>query len=111
MASFLAIGKEDRWFFLFIWRRRQHGMMARGMEAQNHFGPSGMFDAEALRTDGNTAVGADFDGGADAPNIRPPSTSGGWAQDRSFFFLGSVPGFLRSHAQFAMGFVEVAMKP
>src|ERR1700677_2458437 len=98
MASFLAICKEDCRLLLFIWWRGQDGMMARGMEAQNDFGPSGMFDAEALGTDGNTALGANFDGGAKAPNIRPPSTSGGWAQDGSFFFLGAVPGFLRSHA-------------
>src|SRR5271155_3856578 len=98
MASFLAIGKEDRWLLIFIWWCGQDGMMARRMEAQNHFGPPGMFDAEALRADGNAAIGADFDGGANAPNIRPPSTSGGRAQDGSIFFLGAVPGFLRSHA-------------
>jgi hypothetical protein len=42
MASFLAIGKEDRWLLIFIWWRGQDGMMARRMEAQNHFGPPGM---------------------------------------------------------------------
>jgi len=70
-----------------------------------------MFDAEALGADGNTAIGADFDRGANTPNIRPPRTSGDWAQDGTFFFLGAVPSLLRSHAQFAVGFVEVAMKP
>ena len=85
--------------------------MAAGMEAQNHFGPPRMFEAVALGADGNTAIGADFDRGANTPNIRPPRTSGDGAQDGAFFLLGAVPGLLRSHAQFAVGFVSVAMKP
>ena len=84
--------------------------MAGRMEAQNHFCPPGMLDAEALWADGNAAVGTDFDGGANTPNIRPPRTSGGWAQDRSLFFLGAVPGLLRGHAQFAVDFVGIAME-
>ena len=54
-------------------------MMARGMEAQNDFGPGGMLDAEALDADGNAAVGADSNRGASAPNVRPPRASWGWA--------------------------------
>jgi len=111
MVSFLAIGKQERWLLVFIWRRGQDGVMAGGMEAQNHFGPPGMFDAEPLGADGNTAIGANFDGGANAPNIRPPSTSGGWAQDGSLFFPGTVPRLLWRQAQFAMSFVPVAMEP
>ena len=85
--------------------------MAGGMEAQNHFGAPRMFEAVALGADGNTAIGADFDRGANTPNIRPPRTSGDGAQDGTFFFLGTVPSLLWSHAQFAVGFVGVAMKP
>ena len=85
--------------------------MASGVEAQNHFGASRIFEAEALGADGNTAIGADFDGGANAPNIRPPGTSGDGAQDGTLFFLGAVPSLLRGHAQVAVGFVSVAMKP
>jgi hypothetical protein len=47
-------------------------MMAGGMEAQDHLGARGTFDAEALGTDGNTAIGADLERRAEAPNIRPP---------------------------------------
>ena len=111
MALFLAIGKEECGLLIFVWWGGQDGVVACGMEAQNHFGPAGMFDAEALGADGNTAIGADLEVGANTPNIRPPRTSGGWAQDGAFFFLGAVPGLLWSHAQFAMGFVEVAMEP
>ena len=111
MGSILSIGKEERRLLIFVWGRGQNGVMAGGMEAQNYFCPPGMLDAEALWADGDTAIGTNFDGGANAPNIRPPRTSGGWAQDGSLLFLGAVPGLLWSHAQFAMDFVGVAMEP
>ncbi len=69
-----------------------------------------MFKAVALWADGNTAIGADPDGGANAPNIRPPRTPGDGGQDGAVFLLGAVPGLLWSHAQFAMSFPSVAMK-
>ena len=84
--------------------------MAGGMEAQNHFGPWGMFDAETLAADGNAAVGADLDQRADAPNIRPPRATRGWAQKRPLLFLGQFPGAVRDHAQFPMDFVGVVME-
>ena len=107
----MAIGEEERGLLLFIWRRGQDGMMAGGMEAQDDFGAPRMFEAVALGADRNAAIGADFDGGANTPNIRPPWTSGDRAQNGTFFFLGTVPGLLWSHAQFAVDFVGVAMKP
>jgi len=84
--------------------------MASGMEAQNHFAPPGMLDAEAMGADGHTAVAADLDRGANAPNIRPPRASADGAQDGSLLFLGAIPGLLWSHREFAMGFVGVAME-
>ena len=80
------------------------------MEAEDYFGARGTFDAQALGTDGPAAVGADLEGRANTPNIRPPRAAGGGAQDGAFFLLGKFPGLLRGHAQFAMGFVGVAMK-
>jgi len=81
------------------------------MEAQNHFGSSRMFDAEPLRADRNAAIRTNFDGGANAPNIRPPRTSADGAQNGALFFPGTVPRLLRSHLQFAMDFVGVVMEP
>jgi hypothetical protein len=63
----------------------QNGVMACGMEAQNGLGARGMFDPEALSADGTAAIGADLNGGAETPNIRPPGAARGWAQDGSFF--------------------------
>ena len=84
--------------------------MAAGMEAQDYFGTGGMFNAQALGADRHAAVGADLEGCADTPNIRPPRAAGGGAQDGALFLLGEFPGLFRGHAQFAMGFVGVAMK-
>lgn len=80
------------------------------MEAQNYFGARGAFDTQALSADWNTPIGAGFEGGANAPNIRPPRATGGWAQDGTFFLFGQIPGMLRDHAQLAMGFMGVAME-
>jgi hypothetical protein len=107
----LAIGKEDGGFLFFIRRGGQDRVMAGGMEAQDHFSAARILEAVALGADWNTTIGADFDGGANAPNVRPPRTLGDGAQDGAFFFLSAVPGLLRSHAQFAVGFVGVAMEP
>ena len=84
--------------------------MAGGMEAEDHLGARGTFDAKALGANGNATVGADLDGGTNAPNIGPPRAARGGPEDGSFFFAGRVPGLLRGQAQFAMDFVGVAME-
>ena len=84
--------------------------MPRGMEAQNDPGAWRTFDPQTLAADGNAAIGADLQGGANTPNIGPPGARGGWAQDRPFFFPGELPGFLGSPAQLAVRFVDVAME-
>ena len=89
-----AICKKEHGFLIFIWWRGQNRVMACGMEAQNDLGARGMFDPEALSADGNAAIGADFDGGTETPNIRPPWAARGCAQDGSFFLLGQFPGSL-----------------
>jgi len=84
--------------------------MAGGMEAENYLGARGSFDAQALGADRHAAVGADLECRADTPNIRPPRAARGGAQDGALFLLGEFPGSFRGHAQFAMGFVGVAME-
>jgi hypothetical protein len=56
-------------------------MMAGGMEAKDYFGTRETFDAQTLGADGHATIGADFEGGADTPNIRPPGAARGGAQD------------------------------
>lgn len=80
------------------------------MEAENNLGARGMFDSKALITDGNAAVGADFEGSSDAPNIRPPRAARGFSQDRALFLLGQFPGVLGGHPQFPVGFMGIAVE-
>ena len=84
--------------------------MAGRMEAEDYFGARGTFDTESLGTNGNATIGADPDGRAETPNIGPPGATWGRTQDGALFILGEFPGLLRGHAQFAMGFVGVAME-
>jgi len=84
--------------------------MAGGVEAQDDLGARGTFDAQALGADGHPAIRADLECRANTPNIRPPRAARGWAQDGPFFLFGKFPGLFRGHAQFAMGFVGVAME-
>ena len=48
------------------------------MEAEYDGGALGMLQAQALCADGNASIGADLEGGSNAPNIRPPRASRGW---------------------------------
>ena len=84
--------------------------MAGGMEAEDYLGARRTFDAQALGADRHAAVGANLEGRADTPNIRPPRAARGGAQDGAFFLLGEFPSMFRGHAQFAMGFVGVTMQ-
>ena len=55
--------------------------MPSGVEAEDDFGPWGIFEADALGADGNTPIGAHLESGAHAPNIRPPRAARHGAQD------------------------------
>ena len=52
----------------------------------------------------------DVDGGAQAPDKRPPGAVGFGADDGAFFSEGQVPGLLGGHLEFAMNFGAVAME-
>ena len=80
------------------------------MEAEHYFGARGAFEAEALGANGNPAIGPDLERRADTPDIRPPRAARGWAQHGTLFFFGEFPGALGGHAQFAMGFMGVAVE-
>ena len=77
--------------------------MAGGMETEDYLGARGAFDAQALSADRHAAVGADLEGCAETPNIRPPRAARGGAQDGALFLLGEFPGLFRGHTQFAVG--------
>ena len=62
-----------------------------------------------LVVNGDFAIIADADMDALAPNIGPPGTGGGGAQNRAFFRQGQVTSRLRGGAQFAVDFVLVGV--
>ena len=64
----------------------QHGVVAGGMAAEADFGAGWCFDPQALGADGDAAIVADAERGADAPDIRPPRAGRHWPQDGTFFF-------------------------
>ena len=59
---------------------------------------------------GDFAIIADADMGALAPNIGPPGTGGGGAQDGTFFGEGQFPSGLGSGPEFAVDFVLVGVR-
>ena len=85
--------------------------MACGMEAEHDFGAGRLFQAQALGADGYAAIAADLEGGAHAPDIRPPGARWHWAHHRTVFLPGLVPGPVRGLAQFAMDFAGVVVGP
>lgn len=87
----------------------EDGVMASGVLAQNDFGAGCRSDTKALRTDGNSAIGADLDGSTNAPDKWPPRTTWRRTQEGAFFFLCQIPGLERFHLQFAMDFMRIAM--
>ena len=104
-----AIGKEDLRFFVLLGCCGQDGVVAGGVQAEYDLGAQGPFAPQALGANGDAPIGADLDGRADTPNIRPPRATGDRAQDRAFLLLREFPGALRGQAQLAMDFVGVAM--
>ena len=67
-------------------------------------------DPEELGADGHTAIRADFDGRALAPDEGPPGAARDGTQDAAFLFMSTVPGLLGFHLKFAVSFVLVAME-
>ncbi len=80
------------------------------MLTEHDSGTGKRFDADAMRAGGHEALSVDVDGGAQAPNKRPPGAVGFGAQDGAFFLEGQVPGLLGRHLEFAMDFGGVAME-
>ena len=67
-------------------------------------------DAQELRADRNTAIGADPDLKALAPDKGPPRAVGFGAQHGTFLFESQLPGLSRSHFEFAVDLVLIAVQ-
>ena len=78
--------------------------------AEDGFGTWRKMDAQELRADGDAAVGADSEIGAQTPNERPPRTVGDSTQNGTFVFEGEVPSLVGLHFEFTVDFVLVVME-
>ena len=91
-------------------RVAEDGDVAVGVEAVDEAGAGWGLDAQAQGACGDASVGVDFEGRAEAEDAGPPRAFGGWAEDGAVFLLGAQPGGERSHGEFAMALVGVAVE-
>ena len=87
----------------------QDRVVAGGMVAEDQFSGGRSLDPEELGADGHTAIRADFDGSAQAPDERPPGAARDGTQNAAFLRLSQGPSPLGFHLEFAVNFVLVAM--
>ena len=85
------VSEKQVGFLLGVGGVGQDGVMAGGMEAEDDFGAGWLFEAEAFGANGDAAIVADFDLGADAPDIRPPRTDRRGAQHGTLGFQVPPP--------------------
>jgi len=84
------------------------------MKAAQHSGSRGAFDAESLGTDGDFAVGRDFDESALTEEVRPPRTFGRWRKTQRSSFLArfyAACGSCRFHDAFPSSYGVCAARP
>ena len=74
-----------------VWRGGQYGVVVAWVEAKDDWAAGRFFNAEALSANGHASIGADFKGGAHAPNIIQPGAKGSWTQGGTFFLFSLVP--------------------
>ena len=108
-GSFWESGKQNDRFGILGGLFFENGVMAGGVLAQNNFGARCRIEAETLRGDGNSAIGADLDGSANAPDEGPPRAARHGPQDGAFFLLCQIPCLERFHLQLPMDFMRIVM--
>lgn len=63
-----------------------------------------------MRANWNATIRPDADGRTNAPDVRPPGTTGNWTKSITFFLSSECGGGVGSATEFAVDFVGVAMK-
>src|ERR1700722_20373470 len=101
--------EQNGGFLVFFGFVLEDGDVAVWLERVNYAGARSDARAQSFMTDGHAPVGADFQRGAQTPDVRPPGAAGWWAQDRAIFPAGFLRGSIGSAAQFTMNFLGVAM--
>ena len=103
------VSEKQVGFLLGVGGVGQDGVMAGGMVAEDDFGAGWLFEAEAFGANGDAAIVADFDWGADAPDLRPPRTDRRGAQHGTLGFQCRRPRRLRRLAQLPMHFLGIVV--
>lgn len=93
LENLRSVGEKQARSGFGIWLFEQDAKVAGWVGAMDDFGCGRGLYAQAFCADGDTAIGADFDEGALAPDVGPPDAVGRFAQDRAFFLQGKIPGF------------------
>ena len=101
--------EQNQGFGLGVWGVVEVVDVAVGAQAAEDGGAGRGGNGLALVVDGDFAVIADADVGLLAPNVGPPGTGGGGAQDGAFFGQGQVAGGVGGGAEFAVDFVLVGV--
>ncbi len=104
------IGEKNSWASAGFGVVIEDRVVARRVLAQDDSGTGRGFDAEGMRANRHVALSIDIDGGAQAPDKRPPGAVGFGAQDGAFFFKGQVPSLLGGHFEFAMDLGGIVME-
>ena len=72
-----AISEKENGPGFGVWLGGQDAMLAWGVKTEDELDAGRFFQAEALRADGQAAIGADFEGGTHTPKIGPPRAAWG----------------------------------
>ena len=101
--------EQNEGFALGVWRVLEVKEVSVGSQAADDGRAGRGGNGMTLVVNGDFAIIADADMGALAPNIGPPGTGGGGAQNRAFFRQGQVASRVRGGAEFAVDFVLVGV--
>lgn len=103
MEEELRFGGLGRWV-------TEDGDVAVWMEAVGEPQAGRSLDAQAQGACTDAAVWLDLNGGTLAEDVGPPRALRRWTQGRATFGLSLLPSAKRSHGQFAVAFMLVAME-
>jgi len=101
--------EQDDGFGVLVWGVAEVVEVAIGAQAADDGGARWGLDGLALGADGDFAVVADADAGLLAPDVGPPRTVRGGAEDGALFGEGLLLGLERGLAEFAVDFMLVGV--
>ena len=102
--------EQDDGFGFRVWSVAEVEEVTVETEAADDLGTGWGVNGLALGADRDFAIVADADAGLLAPDVRPPRTLRGGADDGAFFGEGLLVGGIRGLPEFAVGFMLVGVR-